>query len=223
MSDHPDNPPTSVPPTTTPSATSAVQGFAPFLAALKLRGLKCLVVGEGAELTRRVRTLLDTDAKLNVLSKSPEPELQALADSGKIHLEQRDFSAADLDDVWFALLTTRDAALGRAIGDAARVRRVFFCAVDEPSVSTFSHMAIATADPLRVAISTAGRAPALAARLRAELERLFSENDFEKVVKRLATLREQTKPEDRKSVLTDAAARIRFTGSIVEDRGQNAE
>lgn len=198
-------------------------GFAPFLAALKLRGLKCLIVGEGAELTARIQTLLETDAKLHVLSISPEADVQALADQGRIRLESRPFEPSDLDGVWFAVLTTRDAQLGRAMGNAARVRRVFFCAVDEPSVGTFSHMAVASAPPLRVAISTAGQAPALAARFRAELERLFAESNVEAMVARLAELRAATPAERRAQVLIDAAALIRFTGAIADDHENAGE
>ncbi len=196
---------------------SSARGSAPFLAALKLSGLKCLVVGAGTELSERVRALLDTGAKLRVLSTCPEPDVEALAVDGRIQLERRAFEAADLDDVWFAVLAARDEQLGRAMGDAARVRRVFFCAVDQPTVSTFSHMAVAKAEPLRVAITTAGKAPALAARLRAELERVFEESDLETIVMRLAVLRENTPATDRKRVLTDAAAKIRITGTIVDD------
>ncbi len=78
-------------------------------------------------------------------------------------------------------------------------------------------MAVAKAEPLRVAITTAGKAPALAARLRAELERVFEESDLETIVMRLAVLRENTPATDRKRVLTDAAAKIRITGTIVDD------
>lgn len=196
---------------------SSARGSAPFLAALKLSGLKCLVVGAGTELSERVRALLETGAKLRVVSTSPEADVEALATDGRIQLERRAFEAADLDDIWFAVLAARDEQLGRAMGDAARVRRVFFCAVDHPTVSTFSHLAVAKAEPLCVAISTAGKAPALAARLRAELERVFEESDLETIVGRLATLREITPAAERKEVLTDAASKIRLTGAIVDD------
>ncbi len=202
---------------------SSKRGSAPFLAALKLSGLKCLAVGEGKELTSRVLALLEAGAKLSVVSTAPDAELEALAADARIALERREFEASDLDQVWFAVLTTRDERVGRAMGDAARVRRVFFCAVDQPSVSTFSHVAVATSESLRVAISTAGKAPALAARLRGELERIFVESNFGAIVGRFVELRRTTAPEDRKAVLGNAAAKIRFTGAIVDDHEQSTD
>jgi precorrin-2 dehydrogenase/sirohydrochlorin ferrochelatase len=164
-----------------------------FPAGLRLTGLPCLVIGAGADAAARARSLGEAGAVVRVVQA---------------------FTDADLDGIWLAVLTDRDAALAERVFQAANTRRIFFCAVDQPEFCTFSHLALARSGDLTVGVTTNGKAPALARRLREELERLFSEADIGSFVARLAALRERTPPEGRRSVLGEAARGLRFTGKL---------
>lgn len=164
-----------------------------FPVGLRLSGLPCLVIGTGAEAEARAR---------------------ALAEAGAVVRAVEEFREADLDGIWLAVLTDMDAALAARVHGAAASRRVFFCAVDQPEFCTFTHLALARAGDVTIAVSTDGTAPSLSSRLRAELERLISASRLGEFAARLAALRDRTPPSDRRRVLGDAVRGLRFTGGI---------
>src|SRR5262245_45318247 len=116
-----------------------------FPVALKLKGRRCLVVGTGDDADGRAQALAEHGAEL-VRAPTFEPSL--------------------LECVWLAVLTTRDPELARTMDRECETRRIFFVAVDEPSVGSFAHLALARAGNVTAAIGTNGEAPALARRLR---------------------------------------------------------
>lgn len=194
-------------PPRTPSPSNFVLG-------LRLSGRHCLVVGSGLELDRRIQALLAAEAAVEVVSERPTDATRALGASGAITLVERPFEDGDLDGVWLAVLTDLDAALAARMFRATDERRIFFCAVDQPDFCSFSHLAIARASDVTVAVSTNGRAPALARRLREELERLLTESNIGRFVERLAALRAKTVSAERRDVLGRAVAGVRITGNL---------
>ena len=185
-----------------------------FPIALLLEGRACLVVGSGPELTSRTRALLDAHAKPSVVSNAPSDEIRALAQSGDIELHERDFSDADLNDKWLAVLVDENAGLAARMAELAEAARVFFCAVDQPEHNSYAHMAQARAGLLTIAISTAGQAPALGRRLREELEGLLTRSKMAAFVDELAELRARTPSAERRTVLGAAVSSVRFNGEL---------
>lgn len=166
-----------------------------FPIALKLVDRECLVVGSGDEALGRKRALEAAGARVRVV--------------------ERDFVPGDLDGVWLAVLTDRDAELAARMARAAEERRVFFCAVDQPDFGSYSHLAITRAGPVFAAIGTQGQAPALARRLRELVEALFERAGLGPFAERLAELRRATPPERRRDVLNDAVADVRLEGELI--------
>ncbi|MEO6601972.1 MAG: NAD(P)-dependent oxidoreductase [Polyangiaceae bacterium] len=185
-----------------------------FPIALLLEGRAVLVVGSTAEATSRTRAFLDTHAKPVVVSVSPSDQLLEWASSGDIELHVREFVDGDLDGKWLAVLVDENAALATRMAELAEAQRIFFCAVDQPEHNSFAHMAQARAGLLTIAISTAGQAPALGRRLREELERLLAASGMADFVEQLAGLRAQTPSAERRKVLGDAVAGVRFDGVL---------
>ena len=109
---------------------------------------------------------------------------------------------------------------GRPWGWATRAfmtfaeRRVFFCAIDQPDPGSFAHVAEATSAALTIAISTAGRVPALASRLRKELQRLLDEANMPAFFERMARLRREAPPRTRRELLERALRDVRFSGKL---------
>jgi siroheme synthase-like protein len=185
-----------------------------FVLGLRLSSRHCLVVGSGEELDRRIQALAGAGALVRVVSAHPTDTARALAASGAITLAERSFEESDLDGVWLAVLTDLDAALAARMFGATEARRMFFCAIDQPSFCSFSHLAIARAADVTVAVSTNGRAPALARRLREEFERLLAESRITQFVDRLAVLREKTASADRRAELGKAVEGVRISGRL---------
>jgi siroheme synthase-like protein len=180
---------------------------------LLLDDRKCVVVGGGAEAALRAGNLLEAGARVLLVGDEATPGLDALA-SSRLRVERRPFDESDLDDAWLVVQATQDAALARRIGAACEARRIFFCAVDQPETSSYSHLALARAGSLSIAIGTEGRAPALGRRLREELARVLREADAAEEVERLAALRAATPGSERREVLGRAVADVHFTGAL---------
>jgi len=178
---------------------------------LRLSGRRALVVGEGAEAETRVRALLAAGAAVRLVGTAPPEPLRAVS---MVEILERAFEDGDVEGCLLVVLARRDAALASRIDALATARPFLFCAVDQPSFGNFSHLAIARAGDVTVAISTNGRAPALARRLREELARLFAESALAPFSEGLAALRERTPSADRARVLGEAVRAVRLTGKL---------
>jgi siroheme synthase-like protein len=174
---------------------------------------KCVVIGGGRDAAARAGNLLEAGARVLIVGEEPTPGLEPLS-SARLRVEQRALQDEDLDDAWLVVQVSPDAALARRALGLCSARRIFFCAVDQPQISSYSHLALARAGSLTLAIGTEGRAPALGRRLREELSRLLSEANAAEEVERLATLREHTPSAERRETLGQAVAEVHFTGSL---------
>lgn len=180
---------------------------------LLLDDRKCVVVGGGAEAAARAGNLLEAGAKVLIVGSEPTPGLDPLS-SPRLSIAQRPLQDHDLDDAWLVVQVVADAALAQRVAALCEARRIFFCAVDQPKHSSYSHLALARAGSLTLAIGTEGRAPALGRRLREELVRLLNEANAAEEVERLAALREQTPSPERRETLGRAVEGVHFTGGL---------
>jgi siroheme synthase-like protein len=181
---------------------------------LSLEGRRCLLVGDGPELLRRAGDLLAAGAVLHVVSPTPPPELRELARAERLELSERVFAASDLDGCWLSILVGRDPELVGLVGRAATAARVFHCAVDAPAHNGFSHLALARAGALTLAVGTGGEAPALARKLRDELRRLLDESHVARFVERVAELRRRTPSAERQTLMSEAVAGVEIDGVL---------
>jgi siroheme synthase-like protein len=173
----------------------------------------CVVVGGGPDAAARAGNLLEAGARVLVVGEQGTEGLELLA-SPRLRVEQRAARESDFDEAWLVVQVSTDAALARQVAAWCEARRVFFCAVDQPKNSSYSHLALARAGSLTLAIGTEGRAPALGRRLREELSRLLGEAGAADEVERLARLRENTPSEQRREVLGRAVADVHLSGAL---------
>lgn len=194
---------------------------ASFPVALKLEARPCLVVGNGDEALRRLDALSSAGARVLLVSQAPSPELEARARELGLELLRREYQTGDLDGIWLAVCCEQDAVLASRMGTDADARQVFFCAIDQPAPSSFSHVALARSGPLFVAIGTEGKAPALARRLKHEFARALGTPAVAEFIEALVRLRETTPAERRATQLTRAAQRLRLDGAFVVDESED--
>jgi siroheme synthase-like protein len=136
---------------------------------LDLRGRLCVVVGGGAVAAAKTRELLEAGARVKVIAPAPSCDLIDGAREGRLELYRRDYLSGDLDGAYLAFAERGDDELLARIAADARDRAVFFNAQDRPPFCTMIAPAVLRRGDLTVAFSTAGRAPALAVRLRDDL------------------------------------------------------
>jgi precorrin-2 dehydrogenase / sirohydrochlorin ferrochelatase len=161
---------------------SCVQGMldTPFyIACLKLSGpptRRCVVVGGGEIGLEKVEGLLACDGQVTVVAPAVEPALAEYAREGSIRWEQRPYAgAADLEGAFMAIAATNDTDVNIAVFDDAERRAMLVNVVDVPPLCNFILPAIVRMSPLAIAISTAGASPALAKRMKREIEAQFGQ------------------------------------------------
>lgn len=142
---------------------------------LDLRGRKCLVVGSGPLAEEKVAGLLEAGAAVTVVSSEPSPKLADLAAQGRIAHPFRAFEPEDLDGAALAIVTGQDPATAEWIWREARERGILLNTVDDVPHCNFIAPSIVRRGDLAVAISTGGKAPALAVRLRQHIETLIGD------------------------------------------------
>jgi siroheme synthase-like protein len=183
-----------------------------FPLALDLSERLCLVIGVSAEARARVERFVRVGARVRWLTSAGAEAFEP-AWAERVDVLARPWQASDLDDCWLVVLADRDAATAAALRAACDERRRFFCAIDQTAFNSFNHVALIEQGPVQVAISTGGKVPALARKLRQELEKLFGDGRLARFAERLAQEREQAAAEDRRDVL-----RTRLDGVEIEGR-----
>ena len=150
---------------------SKASNFFPML--VRLTGRKCLVVGGGEIAAEKIAGLLIHGAQVEVVSPRVVGRIQKLVSQGKIVWRRRKFSSRDLDGAFLAVAATNSSIVNQTVFRACNARDVLCNAVDDPVHCDFFYPAVVRRGPLQIAISTSGQSPALAARLRRELEMQF--------------------------------------------------
>jgi len=147
-----------------------------YIACLKLKGRRCLVVGGGDIGLEKVEGLLACDADVTLIAPVAHPQLEELAAEGSIRWEKRPYAgAADLDGAFLAIAATDDSEVNIGVYDDAERQAMLVNVVDVPPLCNFILPAIVRSGPLAIAISTAGASPALAKRMKREVSELFGE------------------------------------------------
>ena len=133
----------------------------------------CLVVGGGEVAARKVRQLLNVQAKVLVVAPQLCDELEQMRVQREIRHEQRAFAAGDLAECVLAIAATDDAAVNEQVSKLAQKARIPVNVVDAPALCSFIVPALVERGPLKIAISTGGASPVLARLLRARLETIL--------------------------------------------------
>jgi siroheme synthase-like protein len=146
-----------------------------YIACLKLKGRRAVVVGGGDVGLEKVEGLLACDGDVTLVAPDAHPALRALAEEGSIHWRQREYESGDLDGCLIAIAATDDTDVNIRVYDDAEARAMLVNVVDVPPLCNFILPAIVRTGPLAVAISTAGASPALAKRMKREIAQAFGE------------------------------------------------
>src|SRR5205085_5197377 len=147
-----------------------------YIACLKLTGRRCLVVGGGDVGLEKVEGLLACDADVILLAPHAHEALAGYAAEGSIRWERRPYAgAADLEGAFLVIAATDDTDANIAVFEDAERRAMLVNVVDVPPLCNFILPAIVRQGPLAIAISTAGASPALAKRMKREIEAAYGE------------------------------------------------
>jgi precorrin-2 dehydrogenase/sirohydrochlorin ferrochelatase len=127
--------------------------------------LPVLVVGGGPVAVRKASTLAASGARVRVVARATTPEMRALANGGRVVLDERPYADGDIGDAVLVVAATNDRATNAAVADDARRLHRLVNVADAPETGTFASMATHRAGHLVVGVS-AGGVPGAAARIR---------------------------------------------------------
>ena len=181
---------------------------------LKLSARPCLVLGAGTIAESKIAGLLEAGGRVRVVAPEATPKVRFWAQSNSIEWHQRSFQPDDLTGMFLVVAATSSAELHQRIFEEATRRGVLCNIVDVPVLCDFYYPAVVQRGALQIAISTAGKSPALAQRLRKQLEEQFGP-EFEEWLAQLGEVRDRLQsskldPEERKRLLHEDASEEAF-------------
>ena len=166
--------------------------------ALDLTGRPCLVVGGGAIAERKVSGLVEAGARVTVVSPALTERLAAWAAVGRIAHRPREYAASDLEGQQLAFSATDRRDVTETVAADARRRGLWVNAADDPRYCDFLVPSVLRRGRLQVAVSTGGASPALAARVRRDLEAYFTP-EYEDLVELAAEVRRELRAGGRRA------------------------
>lgn len=133
-----------------------------------------VIVGGGHVATQKIASLLPAKANIVVVSPTLDESLLPLAELGQITWREKEFEARDLDDASLIIAATNDTSVNEAVQEAAQHWQLINRA-DAQAESDFITPATVRRGPLVLTVSTSGASPALARKIKADLEEQFDE------------------------------------------------
>jgi siroheme synthase-like protein len=167
---------------------------------LDIEERRCVVIGGGREAQRKVEGLLAAGGVVTVVSPTLTPDLQQMLAEGRISWTERDYQDGDVEGYELCMVATDDGKVNATVREEGRRRGIWVNAADDTPNCDFILPAVIRRGAITIAASTGGASPALARRLREELEAYMTEE-----MPALADLLGEVRTELReRSILPDA-------------------
>ena len=188
---------------------------------LNVNNKKAVVIGGGTEGLRKVHGLLDQGCEITVITSRLNKELRSMGHDRKIKLIKRRIKDATVldkfNDIFLILAATDDRQLNRKLVEKGRTMGAFVYAADDPLMSDFSYTSLVNIDGLvQVAISTSGKSPIMARKIRMKAERMLnkviSESDISNII-----LQEFARKMAKEKIST-VKERKEFLYSLIKDK-----
>jgi precorrin-2 dehydrogenase/sirohydrochlorin ferrochelatase len=190
---------------------------------VKLRERLCVVVGGGQVAEAKLPGLLAAEAKIRVIAPEVTESLASRVREGQIEWLRKTFEPADLVGAYLVVAASSDTAVNHEVFREAEARGILCNAVDDPDYCHFYYPSVVRRGALQIAISTEGLSPALAQRLRRELEAQFGP-EYEPWLNWLGAARKFLRgknedPEETRQLLHQLASPEMFT-RFLRDTGR---
>jgi siroheme synthase-like protein len=193
---------------------------------VKLRDRLVVIVGGGAIAQGKIEGLLAAEARVRVVAPEVTPAIAQWISQGKVEWQAKTFAPSDLDGAFLVIAATSAPGVNEAVFNEADVRGILCNAVDDIEHCHFYYGSVVQRGDLQIAISTNGKSPALAQRLRGLLEKQFGP-EYELWLEWLGAARELLRAGDnsadsKKVLLHHLASEPMFERFLQEARCQRA-
>jgi precorrin-2 dehydrogenase/sirohydrochlorin ferrochelatase len=157
---------------------------------LDLRERPCVVIGGGRVAERKTLALLEAGADVTIISPALTPKLRELSDSGKITHLQKQYEEQDLSGEYLVIAATPSAAVNTLVAQACKKKHTLVNVASPPEESSFIVPSVVERGDLLIAISTSGASPALAKKVRQDIERKYG-TEYEIFLEELLAIRKR--------------------------------
>lgn len=198
----------------------------PYPISLVLKDKPVAVIGGGIVAERKVRLLLDTGARLTVIAPKPTDTIRDLAKKKKLALFEREVIDEDIAGKLLVFVATNSDKVNRWVSQVARSRGILVNCVDTPDECSFYVPSFFRRGSLTLSISTGGNIPALAKKLRKELQVTYDElyGDFVTLLAqgRTRLLKKSTLTEETRKIILNQLIDSDLFTLIREGRAEEA-
>lgn len=157
---------------------------------VKLAGRRITIIGGGAVAERKIAKLIGAGASVRVVAPDLTPALSELRDNGVLSHVARPYQNGDVAGSFLAIAATNDKMVNKAIAEEAARYAILSDICDAPNLSSFTMPAVIERGDLVIAISTGGKSPALAKKIRQDLEDRYGP-EYASALRLLGALREK--------------------------------
>ncbi|MFH2043744.1 MAG: bifunctional precorrin-2 dehydrogenase/sirohydrochlorin ferrochelatase [Pseudomonadota bacterium] len=157
---------------------------------LDIKNRPCLVVGGGDVGTRKVMTLLECGALVTVVSLAVSNKLLNLAETGVVALKKRAYVESDLNEMFLVICATDNETLNRQVSMDAKKLNMLCNVADRPEACNFILPALVKRGDLIIAVSTSGKSPAFAKKIRKDLEKQYGD-EYARFLKLMGAVRKK--------------------------------
>jgi len=188
---------------------------------LNVSNKKAIVIGGGTEGVRKVHGLLDQECQITVITSRLNKELKKMSDDGKLTLIKKRIKNVsilnDISNIFLILAATDDKELNRKLVEKGRSIGAFVYAADDPNISDFSYTSLVNVEGIiQVAISTSGKSPIMARKIRMKIERMLhkiiNDSDISNII-----LQEYARKRAKQEIDT-VKDRKEFLYSLIKDK-----
>ena len=188
---------------------------------LNVNNKKAVVIGGGTEGVRKVHGLLDQECQITVITSRLNKELKKMSDDGKLRLIKKRIKNVsilnDISNIFLILAATDDKELNRKLVEKGRSIGAFVYAADDPNISDFSYTSLVNVEGIiQVAISTSGKSPIMARKIRMKIERMLhkiiNDSDISNII-----LQEYARKRAKQEIET-VKERKEFLYSLIKDK-----
>jgi precorrin-2 dehydrogenase/sirohydrochlorin ferrochelatase len=171
---------------------------------LDIQNKNCLVIGGGGVAERKIKTLIKCGALVTAVSIKASDSVKTFAKLHKINLKIKKYETSDLTNMFLVIGATNNNRINSEISKDAKKLKVICNIADYPKKCDFILPAIVKRGDLVISVSTSGKSPALAKKIRKELEKSFGE-EYAKTLDMMGFIRKillnkAHEPEEHKSV-----------------------
>jgi precorrin-2 dehydrogenase / sirohydrochlorin ferrochelatase len=161
---------------------------------LELRDRPCLVIGGGTVAERKTLALLEAGATVTIISPALTSKLHEFSDSGKITYVQKQYEESDVSGQFLVIAATPSVEVNTLVAQACRKRHVLVNVAVPPEESSFIVPSVVERGDLVIAISTSGASPALAKKIRQDIEQRYG-REYGLFLEKMAAIRNRVREE----------------------------